>query len=99
MTQQPILLHRPGGSLWLCILCGYDWPCGQARVELAEEFRDDFPGLAVYLAAQLHAAMDDLMGGPDVTAAGLTNRFLGWARPLRYAQWHCGPCQPARSVK
>jgi hypothetical protein len=71
--------HVPGRPSWDCEACGEPWPCGPAKVELVEEYGDDRTSLAVYLAAQLQAAIDDYTN----TAAPvppLFDRFFGWDR-------------------
>lgn len=66
--------HRPS---WLCLVEGEPWPCGAARVELAEAYGPDRAGLAVYLAVLLGFAACE--AGP-VLAVELHERFIAWVR-------------------
>ncbi|MFI7577188.1 flavin reductase [Micromonospora sp. NPDC049497] len=68
--------------LWRCRACGAQWPCPPARLALLVEYRHDRAALLVYLATLMHEAADQLgqLNGHS-HPAGLTDRFLTWARP------------------
>ncbi|MET8257381.1 flavin reductase [Micromonospora sp. NPDC005205] len=62
---------------WICAGCGADWPCHTRRRELQAEYHGAPVSLALYLAAQLVDAAQDLA---HVPAGHLHCRFLGWTR-------------------
>ncbi|MEU5562859.1 flavin reductase [Micromonospora musae] len=69
--------HLPVTPAWTCGCCGVDWPCQIHRRELQAEYDDAPVSLALYLAAQLVDAAEDLA---HVPAGYLHHRFLGWIR-------------------
>ncbi|WP_405430852.1 flavin reductase [Micromonospora sp. NBC_00617] len=69
--------HHPIRHTWACGDCGMDWPCQTRRGELLMEHRRARVSLALYLAAQLVEATQDLI---HVPAGRLHYRFLGWMR-------------------
>ncbi|WP_229398209.1 flavin reductase [Micromonospora okii] len=70
--------------LWLCRRCAAPWPCGAARVALLAEYRGNRVGLAVYLAALMTEAEDQLTKlTPATPPADMVNRFLSWVRAPR----------------
>jgi hypothetical protein len=62
-------------------VCGAAWPCSPARLALLGEYREDRTALLIYLGTLMYEAMADLadLHGRDAPA-GLTDRFLTWAR-------------------
>ncbi|MEU8424407.1 flavin reductase [Micromonospora sp. NPDC048835] len=62
---------------WTCGGCGADWPCPTRRQELRAEYHSAPVSLALYLAAQLVDAAQDLA---HVPAGHLHYRCLGWTR-------------------
>ncbi|MEV6811338.1 hypothetical protein [Micromonospora sp. NPDC051296] len=78
--------HTPARPMWFCRVDGQPWPCGEARLLLVVEFRDNVSGLTIYLAGLMYEAMRDLYrlnphDGPDPKE--LFARFVAWgaARP------------------
>ncbi|SIS03672.1 flavin reductase [Micromonospora avicenniae] len=69
--------HLPVTPAWTCGGCGADWPCQTRRCELRAEYQRAPVSLALYLAAQLVDAAQDLS---HVPAGHLHHRFLGWTR-------------------
>lgn len=79
--ERPHLSQRP---IWLCRVCGAEWPCLTARTLLPIDHYADPLTLHAYLATMLQAALEDLHqlnpeSGPD--PARMYARFLGWVRP------------------
>jgi hypothetical protein len=66
--------HRPIAPAWTCGGCGVDWPCRTRRRELLAEYDRAPVSLALYLAAQLVDAAQDLA---HVPAGHLHHRFMG----------------------
>nr|MDT0662331.1 hypothetical protein [Micromonospora sp. DSM 115978] len=76
--------HAPQRPLWLCRRCAQPWPCGEARLALLREHRDDLTWLRIYLASCMHDALADLLElNPEAapTAQATFTRFLAWAAP------------------
>ncbi|MET8354836.1 flavin reductase [Micromonospora sp. NPDC005206] len=69
--------HHPIKPAWTCGGCAGEWPCQTRRRELRAEYDRAPVSLALYLAAQLVNAAQDLA---DVPAGHLHRRFLGWTR-------------------
>ena len=74
--------HTPARPTWHCRVDGQPWPCGEARLLLPVEFRDNVSGLTIYLAGLMYEAMRDLYqlnphGGPKPEE--LFSRFVAWA--------------------
>ncbi len=69
--------HLPVKPAWSCGGCGADWPCQTRRRELRAEYDRAPVSMALYLAAQLVDAAQDLA---HVPAGNLHHRFLGWTR-------------------
>ncbi|MFG3553839.1 flavin reductase [Micromonospora sp. NPDC047557] len=69
--------HPPITPAWTCGDCGADWPCHTRRRELRAEYDGASVSLALYLAAHLVDAAQDLS---QVPAGHLHHRFLGWTR-------------------
>ena len=69
--------HQPIKPAWSCGGCAGQWPCQTRRRELRAEYDRAPVSLALYLAAQLVDAAQDLA---DVPAGYLHHRFLGWTR-------------------
>jgi hypothetical protein len=67
--------HVADRPSWMCRECGMAWPCVEARADLRRWRQRTV--LCVYLAVQLREALREL---PDVSAAALYDRFLGWPR-------------------
>ncbi len=79
--------HLPLRPLWLCRRCELPWPCPEARLALAAEYRDSRVGLSLYLAGCLHDAIDDLHRLNPCAAGSIGDmydRFLGW--PARHTR-------------
>ncbi|MEV0805768.1 flavin reductase [Micromonospora sp. NPDC050200] len=74
--------HVPTRPTWRCQACGIAWPCSAAKLRLLAEYRHDRVALTVYLAT-LQAEAADQLAGLDhaLSPAGLTDRFVSWARP------------------
>ncbi|MFI5492196.1 hypothetical protein [Actinoplanes sp. NPDC051859] len=72
--------HLPSRPSWDCTTCGEPWPCAPAKIALTEEFREDPLSLALYLWAQLEAAIDDFMGNRLPIPQDLYHRLVGWRR-------------------
>ena len=76
--------HVPQRPLWLCRACAGPWPCGEARLNLLRQHREDLTWLRIYLASSMHEALADLvrLNPYDVpTPEAAWNRFLAWAAP------------------
>ncbi|MFC0027941.1 flavin reductase [Micromonospora chaiyaphumensis] len=69
--------HLPIRPAWTCGGCAGEWPCQTRRRELRAEYDRAPVSLALYLAAQLVDAAQDLA---HVPAGHLHYRFLGWTR-------------------
>ncbi|MET8249805.1 flavin reductase [Micromonospora sp. NPDC005197] len=69
--------HLPITPAWTCGGCDADWPCHTRRREMRAEYDEASVSLALYLAAQLVDAAQDLA---HVRAGLLHHRFLGWIR-------------------
>ncbi|GAB3797730.1 hypothetical protein GCM10027605_08290 [Micromonospora zhanjiangensis] len=69
--------HHPIKPAWTCDGCAGEWPCQSRRRELRAEYDHAPVALALYLAAQLVDAAQDLA---PVPAGHLHYRFLGWTR-------------------
>nr|WP_229400750.1 flavin reductase [Micromonospora okii] len=76
--------HDPVRPIWLCRRCAAPWPCGAARVALLAEYRGDRVGLALYLAALMVEAEEQLARlAPSTPPGNLVSRFLSWVRVPR----------------
>ena len=71
--------HTPIRPLFRCRECGGPWPCQPARLALLVAYRDDRPGLRIFLATRLLTAIGDQ---PRLAPIDLAIRFLGWLPPL-----------------
>ncbi|MEV4713893.1 flavin reductase [Micromonospora sp. NPDC049374] len=75
--------HVPSRPTWRCRACGIAWPCSSAKLRLLAEYRDNMPGLMVYLVTVREEAAEQLAGlnggGPPVD---LHRRFTDWV-PVR----------------
>ncbi|MFI5845268.1 hypothetical protein ACIA8K_36750 [Catenuloplanes sp. NPDC051500] len=69
--------HTPHRPTWDCRLCGGEWPCDQARLDLLAEYDGARVSLAIYLGACLVEATRELF---TVPAGWLYARFLGWMK-------------------
>ncbi|MGC4874930.1 flavin reductase [Micromonospora sp. DT43] len=69
--------HQPIKPAWTCGGCAEEWPCQTRCRELRAEYDPDRVSLALYLAAHLVDAAQDLV---HVPASHLHYRFLGWTR-------------------
>ncbi|WP_422771244.1 hypothetical protein ACN28C_32190 [Plantactinospora sp. WMMC1484] len=83
-AERPGRAHLPQRPIWLCRVCGTDWPCLAARSLLPLDHLRNPAGLAADLAEAFAAAMRDLYllnpdPGPD--PARMYARFLGWLTP------------------
>ncbi len=78
--------HTPTRPGWWCAMCGADWPCAPAKVELAEKYINDNAALKLYLAQRQWEAIDDATLSPDgiKIIKQMRERFLGWADALGY---------------
>ncbi|MEH0938220.1 flavin reductase [Micromonospora psammae] len=73
--------HVASRPTWRCQFCGIAWPCSPAKLRLLAEYRHDRVALTVYLATLQAEAADQLAGsGHGTSPAGLTDRFVSWAR-------------------
>lgn len=75
--------HRPVRPIWLCRACGQPWPCGEARLRLAVEYREDRVGLSVYMASMMGEAISELRRlnpQPEPDGSIIFARFVGWTR-------------------
>ncbi|XVU23085.1 hypothetical protein ACQPZJ_38365 [Actinoplanes sp. CA-054009] len=71
--------HVGSRPAWECVVCGQDWPCASAKVELAEEYRGQQPALVFFLGSCMLSAIDDCAAGGAPAPSDLYERFLGWA--------------------
>lgn len=72
--------HKPLRPSWRCPNCGIPWPCSAAKLRLLGRYRQDRPGLLVYMAEVQEEAVADLTKlNPGATLPDLTTRFVGWA--------------------
>jgi hypothetical protein len=72
---------------WRCRNCAAPWPCGQAKLDLLDEFAGHSLARAVYLATMLEDAVADLrLLGREPDRAVLTARFLRWSREAERAR-------------
>lgn len=81
-TPHRLRPHEPRRPLWHCRGCpGQPWPCGIARLRLKAEFEGAPVGLAIYMAAQLMVALEDLHKlnpQPEPDPRVLFRRFVAW---------------------
>ncbi|MFG2054461.1 flavin reductase [Micromonospora sp. NPDC048930] len=74
--------HLPSRLTWRCQACGIAWPCSPAKLRLLGEYRENRPGLLIYLATlQAEAAAQLAELDADVPPPVLHDRFLAWASP------------------
>lgn len=69
------LSHTPIRGAWTCATCDVPWPCESARGRLRDEYDGASVSLALYLAACMVEAADQL---PATPSGELYRRFLGW---------------------
>lgn len=77
--------HTPIRPLWICRTDAQPWPCAQARLALADEYRGRPVDLCVYLGLSLARATRDLhqLNPPESPLPeALHARFIGWV-PIR----------------
>lgn len=67
--------HRPCRPGWRCEHCAADWPCTDAKWELANEYDGSVTALVLYMYAQSLDAYGDLA---DKSPGALFARFLAW---------------------
>lgn len=67
--------HTPARPSFRCRGCGAPWPCQPARLTLLRMYRNDRPGLMIYLAGQLTHALRDL---PQCDPTELAARIVYW---------------------
>jgi hypothetical protein len=80
MQQTEHFNGRPG---WDCRACGQPWPCAIAKADLVQEFHN-FPSvLAIYMSAQMHAAVNDLTAHGELPPLDFYERFLAWVIRMR----------------
>ncbi|WP_341717420.1 flavin reductase [Micromonospora sp. FIMYZ51] len=76
--------HVASRPTWRCQACGIAWPCSPAKLRLLAEYRDNLPGLMVYLVTLREEAAEQLAeqnGGTHQT--DLHYRFTDWVRAQR----------------
>ncbi|MFG3601865.1 hypothetical protein [Micromonospora chersina] len=66
--------HGPVQPIWTCAGCGVPWPCPTRR-QLLAEYQGASVSLAVYMAAHLLSATEDMSWAPSGL---LHRRLLGW---------------------
>lgn len=71
--------HQPTRPTWECRRCQGPWPCAAGRVQLAEAYRDDRSGLAIYMGKLYAAALEEL---PTIPPGPLYEQFVAWTRAL-----------------
>lgn len=99
---EPRTWHRAGRPSWDCVVCHQPWPCTPAKVELAEEFVNDRVSGTIYLAMNMHDAINDSFHRAGPEPAELWNRFLGWfvaLRPKHTAERPTDGCAASGSEK
>ncbi|MFF0720848.1 flavin reductase [Micromonospora sp. NPDC003816] len=78
----PAREHVPSRPTWRCRACGVAWPCSTAKVRLLAEYRDNIPGLMVYLVTLREEAIAQLAAAkPATRLPDLHRRFTDWVRP------------------
>lgn len=83
MSAAPPHDHIPSRPTWRCRACGAAWPCGAAKVRLLAEYRDNTPGLMVYLVTLREEATVQLAElNPGTPPPDLHRRFTDWV-PVR----------------
>ncbi|MFY1577464.1 flavin reductase [Verrucosispora sp. WMMD703] len=83
MSSGPVE-HVASRPTWRCRACGTAWPCSPAKLRLLAEYRDNMPGLMVYLVTLREEAAEQLAGlGGSEPPTDLHRRFTDWvpARP------------------
>ncbi|MGC9665555.1 flavin reductase [Planosporangium sp. 12N6] len=68
-------LHSPIRPQWICVGCGYAWPCPTRRGQLAAEYDRAPVCLSLLMSAHFVQAAADL---PGVPAGDLRMRFVVW---------------------
>jgi hypothetical protein len=74
-------LHVAQRPLWICRVEAQPWPCGEARLRLIAESREDPIAVRMYLGSILDDMIGDLLTlNPDTapTPEALYERVLGW---------------------
>ncbi|MGC5051974.1 flavin reductase [Micromonospora sp. DT48] len=75
--------HVPSRPTWRCRACGIAWPCSPAKLRLLAEYRDNIPGLMVYLVTLREEAIEQLARlHPGTRLPDLHRRFTDWV-PVR----------------
>ncbi|MEV6488815.1 hypothetical protein AB0M20_09275 [Actinoplanes sp. NPDC051633] len=85
--------HVPNRPDWACKQCGRPWPCVTAKMNLLREFGCAHLSLRLYLAMQMHEAIND---AGKLSAAqpmpDFYDRFLNWVHVAPTADSR--PAQP-----
>ncbi|MCZ7423829.1 flavin reductase [Verrucosispora sp. WMMA2121] len=71
--------HVASRPTWRCRACGIAWPCSPAKLRLLAEYRENLPGLMVYLVTLREEAAEQFAaacGGEPPT--DLHPRFTDW---------------------
>ncbi|WBB91588.1 flavin reductase [Verrucosispora sp. WMMC514] len=71
--------HVASRPTWRCRACGIAWPCSPAKLRLLAEYRENLPGLMVYLVTLREEAAEQFAaacGGEPPT--DLHRRFTDW---------------------
>jgi hypothetical protein len=73
------LATQPG---WACGVCGEEWPCAPAKIQLSEEYADNEGALLVYLGKCMWDAFRDGQCPPHESnlpyPPTLRIRFIDW---------------------
>lgn len=83
-NRQPHRTHQPLRPVWLCRNCAHPWPCGQARLDLINQFRNDRAALPTYMGVMLNLAIRDFTKlDPNAVTdpEDLNQRFVRWTHP------------------
>ncbi len=71
----PARRHERDYPGWGCAVCGREWPCEPARVQLVDEHVGSDVSLGTFMGLQLEEAVRDM---PHAQPAELFDRFLSW---------------------
>ncbi|MGC9669836.1 hypothetical protein ACNTMW_25255 [Planosporangium sp. 12N6] len=67
--------HQPIRPNWVCVGCGYPWPCRSRKRQFCAEYIGHPAALALVLSAAMVEASADLR---TIPAGDLHDRFVGW---------------------
>jgi hypothetical protein len=69
--------HLPQRPIWLCRMCGGEWPCEPARERLLQDYESEPVSIAMLMWTQLEHYAFDKGEGP---LSGAFDRFIAWTR-------------------